>query len=299
MKRKKILALISLGGSIGCASSAGNSPSPVLVPESASEPMTAPVIPRDDRSRVWRITPTSEVGSYQSILKTTIVEKNSPDNRKDGSTTTADYLLTLNRSSNVIGVSGSVSSVEIKPDQTGQIPQSPKHSVGFAGSVSDHNVSLHLIASGQFSSSTPCNDSSESALSVVNRDLIIVPQEITASQSWQDSTAHSLCSGSLPVVVSVIRSYRIIGETVVDGIPALKLERIEKSVTSGEGSQGQHQITLTGTGTGKGQIYIDRMTGLLLGLTSTSQVELSIKSSGRTQLFTQTTEETVVRKSLQ
>lgn len=302
MTRRVLLLLFSLGCGAGCASAPVNtpSPSPSPVPEGTSEPI-GPVAGNIKSRRVWRITPTLEVASYQSTLKTTTAEKDTPGNRQSSLTTTTDYSLRLVKASNSVRISGTFSAFQIKSDQAAQSLSSNPFvlPLGFDGMISDHNISLHLSSPNQLASIAQCNDSSQTILSIVNRDLIVVPQEMATDQSWQDSASSSLCSGSLPIVVSVVRNYRITGETIINGIPTLKLERTEKLVTSGEGSQGQHQITINGTGTGKAQVYIDQINGLLLSLNGTTQIELSIKSSGRIQYFSQTSEENVSRISLQ
>lgn len=300
MIRRALPSLIGLAGILGCAPTAGNFPPPTPAPETTPEPIVVPGIPRNDRNMVWKIAPTPQTNSYRAVLKATVEEKSQHDNRMDSFTTTTDFSLKLTRSSNRLEISGVIFAIENNANQTSQFfRKSLPHPMSFDGNVSDHIVSVRITRPDQSSSTTPCSDSSESALSIISRDLIIVPQEITVGKDWQDSTTNLVCSGSLPVLVSVIRKFKIIGETTVDGIAALKLERTEKSVTSGEGSQGQHQISLKGTGMGTGQIYIDASTGLLLGLTATSRSELLITSSGRSQNFTQTTEENVVRQSLQ
>ncbi|MEO7366356.1 MAG: hypothetical protein ABIZ36_00270 [Gemmatimonadaceae bacterium] len=298
MTRRVLLLLFSLGCVAGCASAPVNAPSPSPAPEGTSEPV-GPVAGNNKSRRVWRITPTVEVASYQSTLKTTTAERDTPGSRQNSVTTTTNYSLKLVKASNSVRISGNVSAFQIKSDEVAQSLSSNLFVLpfGFDGMILDHNISLHLSSPNQLASLTQCNDSSQTILSIINRDLIVVPQELVTDQIWQDSTSSSLCSGSLPVVVSVIRNYRITGETIINGVPALKIERTEKLVTSGEGSQGQHQITINGTGTGKAQVYIDQISGLLLSLDGTTQIELSIKSSGRIQHFSQTSEEKVTPTS--
>ena len=198
-----------------------------------------------------------------------------------------------------VEVLGTVTTFEVETDQTDQSPSNFPFALPlvFEGSITDHNIALHPSGPNQSTSSTPCGDSMQTVLSMINRDLIVVPQRMSANQSWQDSTLSTICSGALPLVVAMVRTYKIAGETIVDGTAALKLERTEKLLTSGQGSQGQHQISLNGAGTGKALVYIDRETGVLLSLTAANQSEISIKSSGKIQNFTQTSQEIVVKKT--
>lgn len=301
MTRYALLALLSLGGVIGCASATGNSPSPSPVSETSSGAIVTPVIGSEGTSRTWSVTPTEQSQAYRSIVKTTIEERNTQEHRKSGVTTTADYLLKLSRSSKDVEISGIVSGFQVNTDQTAQLLSTLSFTLPlvFDGNITDHNIILRFVGVIQSNSSAPCSDSIQTVLSTINRDLTVVPREMSTNQSWQDSTSNTICSGSLPLVVSTIRTYRITGETILDGIAALQLERTEKLLASGQGSQGQHQISLHGTGIGKAEVFIDRASGLLLSLTAGNQMELTIKSSGRIQNFTQTSQEIVVRKTPQ
>jgi len=299
MTRYDLLALLSLSAVIGCASAIGNSPSPSPVSDASSEGIGTPVIGSEGTSRIWNVTPTEESQAYRSIVKTTIEERNTQERRKGGITTITDYLLKLSRSSKNVEISGSVSGFQVNTDQTSQLPSPPSFTLPlvFVGNITDHNIVLRSVGATQSNYSAPCSDSTQTILSTINRDLIVVPREMFTNQSWQDSTSNTICSGSLPLVVSMIRTYRITGETILDGITMLRLERTEKLLASGQGSQGQHQISLHGTGLGKAEVFIDRASGLLLSLTAVNQMELAIKSSGRIQNFTQTSQETVVQKT--
>ncbi len=296
MTRQVLFNLLGLGCIFGCVSASGNAPSPSPAPETSSEPAVPSANDTKVRNGIWRITPTQQTETYRSIVKTTVTEQNNLENREIGFTTVVDYSLKLLRFPDVIEVSGSVSAFQIKVNQPGNalIPISFAIPLPFEGKISDHTISLR--SSLQTHSGISCSDSTQTVLSTINKDLIVVPQELTAT--WQDSTSSSVCSGSFPIIVSLIRTYRIVGEIVVNSTPTLKLERTEKILTSGEGSQGQHQITIWGIGTGKADLSIDRVSGLLLNLTGTNQVELSIKSSGRIQTFIQTSEENVSRQLL-
>ena len=212
--------------------------------------------------------------------------------------TSLEYSLKLQRASDGIEVSGNVSAFQIKEEQPALSSASFSLATPFIfnGQLTNHNLSLRPFKGSQSLPGDACLDSTETVLSIVNKDLVIFPEKLSIGLTWQDSTTSTACSGSIPVVVSTISDFQVTGAVTLDGIDALTVNRTERFSIVGEGSQGQHQIGINGTGTGKGQALIDRSTGSLLSLTTINQTELSIKSSGRIQSFIQTSEETTKRK---
>jgi len=82
----------------------------------------------------------------------------------------------------------------------------------------------------------------------------------------------------------------VIGEGETNGITAIVLERIERSSSTGEGSDGQHRIFVKGETTGSAKIYVDARTGALLNSEGEQRTNLLI-TAGQTRRFTQTVRE--------
>ena len=124
----------------------------------------------------------------------------------------------------------------------------------------------------------------------------LIPLELQRGQSWTDSTSTALCSGSIPVTLTALRHYQVIGEINNGAHIGLLLERLDKTSLAGEGAEGQHRVQLKSEGTGRTELLIDPITGALLEVTGTNTSLVTITTSGRSQKFTQTSKEEVTRR---
>jgi hypothetical protein len=101
------------------------------------------------------------------------------------------------------------------------------------------------------------------------------------------------CQGLIPLEISLIRNYQVIGETKTPNHPAILINRSDSTRASGEGSQGQHRIRIEGIGTGQTKIYVDRETGQLINAESEQLMRILTQTSGRETAFIQQTKETI------
>jgi hypothetical protein len=135
-----------------------------------------------------------------------------------------------------------------------------------------------------------------SALPVIQRALIISPTQLQKGLTWTDSTDTSICSGPVPVSLTAVRSYRVMGETKQGESPAILLERQDRTISTGEGSEGQHRIQIKSQGNGHSTILIDVQSGALIEMTTVNSTTAAVTTSGRTQQFVQTTRERIERR---
>ena len=297
MSKALPIIMFGLSALLGCASGGGN-PSPgVPIPEASPGEQTPPATQDEKSHKAWKITPSTRADSYASTIKTSVQQEGSVDSRTDHFTTVTTYTLGLTRSANEIEFSGEITAFDLKSENANQafIPLTQTFPVAFDGKISAHSLTVNRA--GQTVSQIPCADSLLTMLSSISKDLVAAPIDLNSNEMWQDSTSMIICSGSLPLVLSTIRNYRLTGEGSFNNSPVLILERTEKILANGQGSQGQHQIVIETSGTGAGQVYLDPITGSLFGVRAKTQTRISIKSSGRIQNFIQTTEETTDRKN--
>lgn len=120
-----------------------------------------------------------------------------------------------------------------------------------------------------------------------------IPNQITTGNTWRDSTTTSGCRGLIPIESNVISNYTVIGDTTINNTTVLQINRTDSLSASGEGADGQHRVLLTATGTGIGTVYLDPVTGLLVGIKEAQRALVSVTTSGRLVQFLQRATETV------
>ncbi len=168
--------------------------------------------------------------------------------------------------------------------------------ITFTGHVLNGVIVLDALNGQARKSREDCSDPALSALSLIHRNIIILPSRLIPGMTWSDSTSAAVCSGTVPITTTSIRTYRVAGESNHEGRPALLIERNEKILSTGEGSQNQHRISIKTEGKGFSKFYIDRVTGALLDSNGEQQTEITINAS-RLQRFKQTVRErTTVQK---
>lgn len=129
-----------------------------------------------------------------------------------------------------------------------------------------------------------CQNLALNRMTAVQRNLVRLPVSISQGQTWTDSATVATCSGSIPVELTTVRAYRVLGEA--GGV--VTLERSDRMVATGQGAQGQHRITLEAQGTGISRLNVDRLTGELSDASGEFRSEVTVGSSGRLQRFRQT-----------
>ena len=199
-----------------------------------------------------------------------------------------DFDLSLERQSRVLAYVATVKTFSIQGSTR----------TGLAGTPDQFPLSVRgRLEAGRLylDTESDCASGTSSAIPGIQRLVVQLPLQLRKDQTWTDSTSAAVCSGSVPVVLTTIRSYRVIGETEIHGQPALRLNREDRTTSQGEGSEGQHRIQLQSSGTGRGEVIIDRTTGALLESSITSTVAVIITTSGRAQRFTQISRELVSR----
>lgn len=273
-----------------CASSVPSSTLPLPVPApTTTETVTGSVRPVTS----WKITPVAQSRAYSSVLTTVITQTDVIAQRRDSLTTQASYSITPNRLADSLSFTGSVSSFIVKGSTADVSEVQPIFPVSFSGKLSNHSLSIQ--GSGSHSTSVNCTDLSEASLRIILRNVFVLPLELTDQQTWSDSTSSSVCYGAMPLSITSIRVFRVVGESVLDGFPVLIVDENERTFSKGEGSQDQHRIFVEAQGTTTGRFYLDPASGQLIATNLVNKTSLSIQSSGRTQHFLQNSTEVTRR----
>ena len=270
----------------GCVSS---SPVPSSLPSPAPVPEGKPALPEETTHNpvFWRITPTSQTKSYSSLL-TTLVTATDSSTRRDSITARTFYSISTTRTADSLFFSGSITQFVLNGTAIESPQFQPVFPILYTGKLSKHIIQ---VQGPEDQSSDLCNNSHEMPLRAIQRNVFLVPLELSNQETWTDSTSTIVCSGSLPVTLTSLRTFHIIGESEFEGFRVLVVEQNEKTFSKGEGSEGQHRIFVNGNGSTTGRLYIDSNSGQLLSSNLKNQTSLAIQSSGRIQHFLQNSTE--------
>lgn len=287
MKKYRILNVLFPAIFLSACASSSSPPSPAQAPEPEQK------LPTTNSSVIvsWSFTPGSQPRTYSSIRTTVIAQTDAPITRRDSVTSQMLYSIGLTRSLDNLFFSGSISSFEVigpvaEPDAQLKLP------IAFSGQIKDHILSARVSDKALSESGTRCDDFSLTPLNTVQHNIVLLPLKVSNAETWSDSTSSVVCSGILPITITMVRTFHLVGEGNYTGIPALIIDKKERTFSKGEGSQGQHRIFIESHGTTTSQIYVDQKSGELLSAKSTNQTSLSIQSSGRNQHFSESSTET-------
>ena len=268
------------------------SPASRTEPESVS-PETRPSAPPPQLSsrNSWILQPTSQPNRYRSSTISVVAMNQGAVSLQDSTLLTASFTVSISRDTKGASYSATLESLSLTAgNRTLQEPAFTLPSpFSFTGRLEASQLSLN----------TPldCSNQTSSILPVIRRSLVVVPLQLQRGQIWTDSTSSMACSGSIPVTLTALQSYRVIGETNTGAYSGILLERLDKTTSTGEGVDGQHRVQLRSEGSGQTQLLIDPVIGVLLEATGKNTTIATVISSGRSQRFTQTSREHVTREN--
>lgn len=286
------LVLLTVVLHLGCTNSLPAPSLPLPVSDTKTAPETPVELTRGASS--WKITPTGQAQTFSSLLTTVVTQLDVPMPRRDSLKTQTSYSINTTRNADSLVFSGSITSFAVRGVRTEISDPQVVFPILFNGKISNHNISIQ--ASGGLSeNSGPCDNATQASMRTVHRNLFLLPLEIIDQQTWTDSTSSTVCSGTIPLTITSIRTFRVLGESESDGTPALALEQNERTSSRGEGSQGQHRILIESQGTTNGRLYVDRTSGQFLAANLVTKTSVSIQSSGRVEHFSQLSTEVTQR----
>ncbi len=209
-------------------------------------------------------------------------------------TTSAGFTLSASRETGLTRIRGTLDSFSTQTN--GRIVAAdPPLAVplAFTGRLVAGGFHLDSL-NGQAPGTGDCRNPGLNNLSPLRQSLVAVPLTLAPGTAWVDSSTVTVCSGSVPLQLSAVKSYRVSGEGNRNGAPVIIIDRTDRFTASGEGTQGQHRVTVTTRGSGSAKVYVDRTTGFLNSSEGEQQAQVTITASGRTQAFIQTVKEQTV-----
>lgn len=278
---------------IACATSSSGPGSAPSVPQPASSES-----PPVTKERSWLLTPDSRPQTYSSNLMTIVYQTDSPNIRQDTFTIRITFSIGQTRAADSIAWAGLITDFTAESSPMTEFGTKFLHlPLSFTGTLKNHQLQFNFNNQDQDSGSSTVCDLSSVSLATVQRLTFILPYQLTQGQTWQDSTNSTFCAGSISLTTSVLRTYRVLGTTDLPEGTLLTISENERALSKGEGSQGQHHVSLEGSTTTVRKLHVDPTSGNLISSEGTSKTLLDVRTSGKTQSFTQTVSEITKRSN--
>jgi len=287
------LTIVTLVGLFACTR-----PSTISGPQIPSTQVSSPESNEKNSLKSWQISPTSETQHYSTLVTTTIQQLTTAQAATDSITTRARYNLNITQLASSVSLTGSVEAFVLQAgNRISSEAMVSSFPVLFTGQIQNHQLKLDVISNDHSAttSTLSCEIPGKTALTMVQRNLFVTPLHLQPGMIWQDSLLSTSCSGSLELNLTILRNYRVIGESIFNGTSAIVVDITEKTLSAGEGSQDQHRLIIKGEGLKSGRLYLDQTTGILLSLSSETHTTLQIQTSGQIQHFLQISRETTIR----
>ena len=243
-------------------------PTPVPVPSSATS---------------WTFSFTPGAVAYRISRNAAIEDGTDSLAHREISTNSTYESLTLQPAGDTIAFTAVIDTFSI----TTQGAIGPVQAVELPIQVSGARIGDSLVVSSD-SLSEKCSPVTSALITDLHNLLPHFPTSLSVSTSWDDSTSILGCQGLIPTRSHIVRSYRVMGESMYEGGRVLAVQRNDMIQAEGEGTQRQHRLMLGANGTGTATYYLDTVSGRILHLSASQELSLSITASGKTSHFRQT-----------
>ena len=245
-------------------------------------PSPQPIIEPSDNGP-WEFRYQSDTLPYQISRSAAIESQTDSGTRREITSNSAHEILTLSVLADTIRYSAVVDTFSTATQ-------------GLIGAV--QQVTLPIEIAGVIDSTTSATDSAaplqscdpvRSSLQTDAHNLLTsFPAQLSATQSWTDSSVRVACYGSIPMKAMVVRRFSVIGRTSFNGQSAIAIHRTDSVTAHGEGRQQQHRLVIDASGTGSATYYLSSQPGRVIHLTTDQNLEFVIAASGRTSRFRET-----------
>lgn len=267
---------------VGCAPS-GGSPGGGAAPEpgtaaAVSNPLIEPWnverkyakvshIFRVDAVLVSRIESTSETDTVSA--QASVTWEPTRDGQWVGAIT--DYLVGSDSIRRPAGLSFPVAVVLTRPSQPGQVPRFVVPADGSCAPVA-------AIAQ------------------VLREGIVTTPRTLRRDQTWSDSSVTTVCRDSIPLTVTTVRRYKVVGAELRDGEVVVLVDRVSTVAMRGEGRQLGAPVQLVADGTGAMRLAITLDDGILASAEGTNDLVLRLTGRRRSQELRQRSTVRIVRR---
>ena len=151
---------------------------------------------------------------------------------------------------------------------------------------------IDSLTGGVDSTIAPACDPVQSSLETDVRNVLVsFPRMLAPGLTWRDSILKVGCYGTIPLRVTVVRHFSVVGKTSFNGQAAVGVQRVDSITAQGAGRQQQHQLVIETIGSGAATYMLSPEEGRLLHLTITQYLEFTVRASGRTNRLRETAKE--------
>lgn len=278
MKRNARWSILILLATAGCA---GNRPTRPALPS----PKAAQPSPEISDNGPWTLTYSSDTVQLQVSRTAAVVSETDSGAHREISTNNTHEVIALIVSADTVRYTATVDTFSTASQ--GAISISPP-------------VNLPVQISGIVDSLAGVTDSAvvetcsaiQSILETDVRNVLIkFPRQLTPGLTWRDSTVRVGCYGTIPMRATIVRQFSVVGKSAFDGQAAVAIQRVDSITADGTGRQQQHQLVVAANGSGTATYFLGLGGGVPLHLTTTQDLDFTIRASGRTSRLRETAKE--------
>jgi hypothetical protein len=233
-------------------------------------------------ARIWSFSYAPGIASYEIRHTATINNLTDSLARQEIVTSLAHEVLTVERVGDTIQLTIAVDSFAISSQPVlGATPSAvlPAHLVGTLTSEGVQLASDTLAGK--------CDPVASAMRSDLHSLVTSFPPQMSEGMTWTDSVKAEGCQGMIPTIADISRVYRVTGETIFNGTPAIVIERRDSIRAHGEGAQQQHRLIIDAGGNGTALEYLGISDGRVIAITGSQELNITIAMSGQTHRFRQ------------
>lgn len=265
---RQLLPVLSLAGCVSARPPQPAVPTP-------SVPVPSPI---NTGPKTWSFSFTPGTVTYK-ISRSATIEDVDAGARREISTNFSHEAIGLQATGDTISFTAVVDTFStttqgaIGPAQVAQLPLQ----------LSGHLAGDSLVITDSLAQK--CNPVATALITDLHNLLVSFPDTLSIQMSWRDSTSLLGCQGSIGTQSHISRSYKVIGESIYEGIPVVMVQRTDSIQATGEGAQQQHRMLLEARGIGSAVYYLDINSGRVLHLSSSQDLNLIVTASGKSSHF--------------
>jgi hypothetical protein len=132
------------------------------------------------------------------------------------------------------------------------------------------------------------------ALATLRELWISPPDTLAVGREWADSARYLTCRDSIPIAVTSLRAFRVLGAEERDGATFVRIARRSTTHMTGSGTQFGEPLEIEAEGVGEAVLELALAGGAIRSGAGESELRMQMRSRRRTQELVQRTRLTIV-----